>query len=347
MPLPDPHILQTLERILQDKCDAGVLDASLREWPRDLWHALEAAGLTLAWVGDDAGGGGASLSDGFGIAQVSARYAAPVPLAETLLAGWLLEAGGIDVPGGVLTVASTGAHGHADRSADGGLSGKLERVPFARHAGHVVLAATDFVALMVSDDLTVEAGTAPSGEPHDDIALDNVRPAAVQPLEAAGEQAAVMGAVLRAVQIAGALEDILDRTVGYAQEREQFGRPISKFQAVQHNLAQLAGEVAAAVAASGAAVAAVERYGPTDVHAQFAAGAAKIRCGKAATEGAALAHQVHGAMGFAAEYPLHHYTRRLWTWRDDFGSETEWAEKVGAQVAAGGADAFWPTIAGG
>ena len=57
-----------------------------------------------------------------------------------------------------------------------------------------------------------------------------------------------------------------------------------------------------------------------------------------------IAHQVHGAMGFTREYPLQVFTRRLWTWRDDFGSETQWAEELGAMVAAGGADDYWACL---
>jgi acyl-CoA dehydrogenase len=72
---------------------------------------------------------------------------------------------------------------------------------------------------------------------------------------------------------------------------------------------------------------------------------AKIRVGEAAGEGAAIAHQVLGALGFTQEHVLHRYTRRLWAWRDDFGSESRWAVKLGELVAARGADALWPMLA--
>jgi acyl-CoA dehydrogenase len=72
--------------------------------------------------------------------------------------------------------------------------------------------------------------------------------------------------------------------------------------------------------------------------------AAKIRVGEAAGEGAAIAHQVLGAIGFTREHVLHRYTRRLWAWRDDFGSESQWAVKLGQLVAARGADALWPML---
>jgi acyl-CoA dehydrogenase len=72
---------------------------------------------------------------------------------------------------------------------------------------------------------------------------------------------------------------------------------------------------------------------------------AKIRVGEAAGEGAAIAHQVLGAIGFTQEHVLHRYTRRLWAWRDDFGSESVWAVKLGHLVAAKGADVLWPMLA--
>ncbi|HEY6175913.1 MAG TPA: acyl-CoA dehydrogenase family protein, partial [Kofleriaceae bacterium] len=71
---------------------------------------------------------------------------------------------------------------------------------------------------------------------------------------------------------------------------------------------------------------------------------AKIRVGEAAAAGAAIAHQVHGAIGFSTEHPLQHFTRRLWAWRDDFGSESAWAVRLGAEVVRWG-DRLWPVLA--
>ena len=58
-----------------------------------------------------------------------------------------------------------------------------------------------------------------------------------------------------------------------------------------------------------------------------------MRVGEAAGTGAAIAHQVHGAMGFTYEHTLHHATRRLWAWREEFGNETYWAMRLGRMVA--------------
>ena len=149
---------------------------------------------------------------------------------------------------------------------------------------------------------------------------------------------------MRAGQMAGALERCLEQSLRYAADRHQFGRPIAKFQAVQHNLAVLAGEVAAATTSADAAVSAIARHGIEDDRTFLAVATAKIRGGQAAGAGAAIAHQVHGAMGFTREYSLQHRTRRLWAWRDEFGPETVWAIELGRHVAKRGGDALWATV---
>ena len=51
-----------------------------------------------------------------------------------------------------------------------------------------------------------------------------------------------------------------------------------------------------------------------------------------------------GAMGFTHEHILHHYTRRLWVWRRDFGSEIFWGDKIGAAYAKAGPDVLWSSL---
>ena len=69
-----------------------------------------------------------------------------------------------------------------------------------------------------------------------------------------------------------------------------------------------------------------------------------MRVGEAAGRGSKVAHQVHGAIGFTHEHELHYRTRRLWAWRDEMGSETWWAARVGEAVLARGADGLWPLL---
>ncbi len=89
--MSDSIIIDTATRVCQDLCGPGVInDAEEGKWPTALWDALEESGLTLTWVSDEIGGAGAEMADGFDVLKVGGAFAVPVPLAETLLAGWLL-----------------------------------------------------------------------------------------------------------------------------------------------------------------------------------------------------------------------------------------------------------------
>ena len=125
----------------------------------------------------------------------------------------------------------------------------------------------------------------------------------------------------------------------YANERQQFGRALGKFQAVQQNLATFACEAGAANCAAMGAAQAMARG-----NARFEIAAAKLRANRAVGIGTALAHQVHGGIGFTREYPLHPLTRRLWAWRSEFGNDSHWASELGQAIVARGADAFWSDL---
>jgi acyl-CoA dehydrogenase len=341
----DNIIVDTAARIFQDLCEPGTINKVEQGiWPTALWAALDEAGLPLTWVPEELGGAGAAPTDGFAVLRVAGRFAAPVPLAETLMAGWLLTRAGVPVPNGPLTIAPVHADGRIMLGSNGRLSGRARHVPFARYAGYVaVLAQRDdepVVALVAAPGLAISQGTSLAGEPRDDIYFDGITPEAVRPVSVDQDRLVAFGAAVRSQQIAGALEKILEQSVQYALDRVQFGRPIAKFQAIQHNLATLAGEVAAASAAADAAAEASAQ--PELAIREIAI--AKVRCGEAAGTGAAIAHQVHGAMGFTYEHSLHHATRRLWSWREEFGNEAVWAARLGRMVAERGADQLWPFI---
>ena len=254
----DNIIVDTAARIFQDLCAPETInDAEKGVWPKALWDALEESGLPAAWVPEDLGGAGAGMADGFAVLRVAGRFAASVPIAETLIAGWLLARAGIASPGGPLTVAPIHADGRITLGADGRLGGRARHVPFARNAGHIAVLATrggePVAALVATAGLPISQGTSLAGEPRDTVSFDGVVPAAVRPVDLDQDRLVAFGAAVRLQQIAGALERILEQSVQYALDRSQFGRPIAKFQAVQHNLATLAGEVAAASAAADAA----------------------------------------------------------------------------------------------
>jgi acyl-CoA dehydrogenase len=131
-------------------------------------------------------------------------------------------------------------------------------------------------------------------------------------------------------------------TVDYANTRKQFGRPIGGFQAVQQLLARCAGEVAAAGVAVANAGRAADRQGLAS--AEFEIASAKVVCGEAAGTGADIVHQVHAAIGFTDDHPLHLFTRRMWDWRDGCGAERVWAARIGKAALARGGDRLWADL---
>ncbi|HWE17960.1 MAG TPA: acyl-CoA dehydrogenase family protein [Hyphomicrobiaceae bacterium] len=346
-------VAETARRIFSDLADPQTLNRAQDDaWMAPAWSALEEAGLPLAWVPEELGGGGADLADGFAVLREAGRAAVPLPVAETLLAGWLLTQAGIPAPKGPMSCGPARDGDTVALAGNGTLSGRLRAVPLAKGAQHLAILVERenggaAVALMEAGAAQVLEGTSLAGDALNAVLLQGARPAAVgdAPRGLDAGSLMLMGAAGRAMQMAGALEAILDLTVAYANERIAFGRPIAKFQAVQHNLARLAGEVAAALAAAGSAAEAIAAVARFDEGVLLEAASAKVRVGEAAGEGAAIAHQVLGAIGFTREHVLHRFTRRLWAWRDDFGNESQWAVKLGRLVAAKGADGLWPMLA--
>ena len=339
-------VAETAARIFADLADPQQVNSARDEaWKTPLWQALSDSGLTLAWVPEQQGGAGAELADGFAVLGVAGRYALAVPLAETLLAGWLLSRAGLNAPQGAMSVAPARPGDTITLNSDGTLSGRARAVPFAREAKHLAVLAGGSVALVETAACRLSEGISLANEPQNTVTLDRVTPLLSARADIDQTALMLMGCVVRAVETAGALEAILDMSVRYANERVAFERPIAKFQAVQHNLARLAGEVSAAMTAAHSAADAIARAETFDDAVFLEATAAKIRSAEAAQEGAAIAHQVHGAIGFTSEHILHRYTLRMLAWRDDFGNESHWAVELGNRVCARGADEFWPLVA--
>ena len=339
----------TVARLFTDLVTKELIESAEKgAWPDKLWRALEEGGLTMPLVPEAAGGAGGSWADAHVVVRAAGKHAAPVPLAETIAAGWLLAQVGLEVPLGPLTLAPVreGERLRLTRSAGvWQLTGTVSRVPWGAAAGHVVVAAegdgAPMVGLVRGGAATVTADRNLALEPRDTLVFDPTPVVAAAPAgpRATADAVIVLGAMLRGAQMAGALESLLEQSVRYATERKQFGRPIGAFQAIQHNLAILAGHVAAAGIAADHAFGAADRGDPT-----FEVAVAKVRAGEAAGIGAGIAHQAHGAIGFTYEHSLHFATRRLWSWRAEFGSESRWALRLGREVAARGADRLWSDL---
>jgi acyl-CoA dehydrogenase len=332
-------------RLFGDLCQPKDLaDAEAGRWPGAAWTTIEAAGLPAALIPESAGGFGASPAEALSVLRAAGEHALPLPLAETMLAGLLLAKAAIAIPAGPISLTSADQPTLKLKRGDGRwtLAGTLRHVPWGRHLKTVV-AIADFeeqhhVVRISTSGMQPDFAENLAREPRDSFSLDlvlkddDVAPSKFSPLDLRS-----IGAAMRAQQIAGALSRITAMSVRYAQERVQFGRPIGKFQTIQQSLAILATQTAAANAAADLAAEAVTEAG----FETLAIGCAKVRCGEAASLGSAIAHQIHGAFGFTHEHSLHFYTKRLLSWRDEFGNETEWGARIGQAMIERGPNRLW------
>jgi acyl-CoA dehydrogenase len=335
-------IADSIQRILADSVSREVLDAAQAGvWPAALWNVLEESGFHR--VLDDAAGG--DWQDAQAVLFALGYHRAPVPLAETLLANCLCARAGLPVEDGPATVVDGSELVFEQGQGEDQLllTGSAALVPWARFARRMVIAgwhdgrAMLAVAEAGASGLLVQNGLNIAGEARDNLSFQRTPVTAVPCDLVPGHNAVrLYGALLRAVCMAGAATSVLDQSVLYVNDRVQFGRPLAKFQAVQHLLAELGSEAAAGTMAAAAACAVAEH---ADAALEIAI--AKVRTGQMATRVARIAHQVHGAIGFTHEHSLHYGTQRLWSWRSEYGNESSWARLIGLVALATGGEQLW------
>jgi acyl-CoA dehydrogenase len=297
-----------------------------------LWRALEDTGLTLVGSPEEAGGSGGDLAAAADIAVAAGAAGAPVPLAETLAAGMVLARAGLDIPAGPLTLAV---------AADPDVA--LRRVPYGRWATTVAVGG-EWLAV-ARRPARVQDGRNLAGEPRDAVELGAEAEFREVPAGTAAYARCLLR-LFRSLLIAGAAQRALDLTVAYVNEREQFGRPLARFPVVQQEIARMAGEVALITAATQAAVAAGPGVAAGDI--VSAVLAAKAQASHGAGTVAAIAHQLHGAIGTTEEHRLRLTTTRLWSWRDEDGPAAECFAELGraALEAAHRGGGLWPWLTG-
>lgn len=344
---------ESISAVLRHHCGPEVVKAAEGDWAREVWQRLVEMGTTLVGVPEALGGSGGDLVDAAVIVKTAARFAAPVPLAETLLIGGPLHvAFGIQTEPGPVTLAySSGIDRPMLRRSGLGwvLDGEVRRVAWARRCARVFVVAKSeggrpMLVVVRPGQFELSYGQNIAGEPRDDLQFSEAELEGHDVFEMSDANARATrrhASLSRLVQSAGALERTLELTSEYATHREQFGRSIGSFQAIKQLLARLAEEVAAGVSASEGALA-----GVASDRAEFIIAAARVRSARSATIATEIAHQIHGAMGFTREHELGHFTRRLWAWRDEYGTEGEWQQILGRMVLECGSDAVWPLIVG-
>jgi len=355
-------IADIASRLFKDLITRELLEAvEAGQWPADLWQAVNDMGLPDVLLLDAEDN---PWQQCYEILREAGRHILPLPLAETMLVRYCLRQFNADsaahtqlhAPAAIMTKqqACSPLSASSTHYQDGRLSGEWRQVAFARFCEFALVefplgsgTATGLINLyndagsdsMQSGTVDIREQETICGEARDTVKLHE---AAVQILHHSTDSVLLpVLAWMRAVMISGAVQEVLDMSVRYASERSQFGKAIGKFQAIQHALAQLAGESACATMS---AQAVINSAGLSE--AIFAPACAKIRCGEASGKAAAIAHQVHGAIGFTREHLLHFLSRRLWSWRADYGDERYWAQLLGMQAiaAARSEQGLWPWL---
>lgn len=301
----------------------------------EAWSAIDEAGFGILLVDEVSGGFGGDWADFYAVMREAGKRALPLPLGEMVLGTWCANRAGLEAPPGMASIAvevQGGVH-------DGHFSGVLPRVPWGRRVDAVVTVGSGRAWVLPTHEARIEARTNPAGEPRDDLhyTKTTVTPVAVD------VDLRLCAALMRVGQISGAADSALAMSVEHVNSRKQFGRALAKFQAVQQNLAVLAAE-AAAVNSAGQAAALARDRDPAGDGAELEIAAAKLRANMAVGTVTSIAHQVHGAIGFTEEYPLHRLTRRMMGWRSEYGNDRYWAEHLGARVARLGGAGLWREI---
>jgi alkylation response protein AidB-like acyl-CoA dehydrogenase len=305
--------------ILNDHCGpAAVRAIESGGSPLQLWNALERAGFLDLLAPEHCGGAGLPLAELCPVLELLGRHAMPVPAAQAIMARALLPPR--SAPAGLLTIAP-----HLQRLPDGGWICPL--VPYGGMARHVLAADSEGWVLLD----TTGARRADADIPGLQTASLHWQDEASVVLSGPGraDELQNFGAALHAALITGALGRVFEMTLQHCRDRAQFGRPLGRFQAVQHSVAVMAEHIAAAAAATRAAFAR-----DSTCPQPLAAAMAKARASAAAGLAAASAHALHGAIGVTTEHDLHLHTRRLHAWRMAHGSESFWHRRIGEAVLA-------------
>ncbi len=344
-------IADSAQRLFDDQVTKARLESfESGQWQGELWAMCEGNGFPLVAVPEEAGGTGGGWSEAYPILRGVGYWQVPLPLVETIVASALLARAGIEIPEGPLTLIENGRQGslvvRSVGAAAATVDGRAQAVPWARACGWAVLSDGDTLALVNLKDssVTVEPHQNVAAEPRDSVSFAGTRAAALARHGLGAEPVWVFGAMARAAALVGATERVLDQSVQYANERVQFGRPIGKNQAIQQELAVLAGEAASARMAVRIACDTAAQAGGVASTSRFDVAVAKVRAGEAAGTAAGIAHQTHGAIGFTYEHTLHFATRRLWSWRAEFGTDAQWAAELGRAAIAAGSGGFWAHI---
>jgi alkylation response protein AidB-like acyl-CoA dehydrogenase len=312
-----------LRRAMRDVAADRCPPARLREviatddgYDAELWALLrDDLGLVGIAVSESHGGTGGSFVDAAVVLEESGRALFPVPLLTGIVAATVIDRGDVSVSAQLLPAIAGGSRTASlvvapqVRSDGDVLQGTARHVIDGDRADVLVIASPGGLWAIDSTSPGVEVLGAPSIDlvrRQATVSLDGVTAARLGDADASASAVDLLRVAL-AIEAIGGARHCLESTVDYLKTREQFGRPIGSFQALQHRVADLAVDLEAA--ASTAYYAAwVAADTPTEL--PVVAPLAKAVCAEAAYRVAADTIQLHGGIGFTWEHDAHLYFKR-------------------------------------
>ncbi len=343
-------ILDSTNKMFKSLCSKELIDQSENGiFAENLWSVLVESGITSVGIPESLGGTGGDYSDALYILQLAGKFTVPLPLSETLIVQWLLSDHGVTSSADVLTFSVNNENKIELEMTSTGYSvrGKAIHVPWARHAESLLVPVSvegvSKIALLPLKQANFDYNSNLAGEPLDTIHFESVDVGDIFIEEVNVEKFRAkvtdLGGLIKTVMMSGAMETLLELSVLYSKEREQFGRPLHRLQAIQQHIAVLAGEtVASTTIANKAILAFIKGTEEQEI------AVAKIKVNEAAGKVTEIAHQLHGAIGVTHEHRLNQVTRRLWAWRDEFGNENYWADHLAENVMNSNKDSLWEMI---
>jgi acyl-CoA dehydrogenase len=281
-------------------------DGDVAEILRD----VDESGFMDALVPESRGGSGLSLADVVPLFLAAGEHLLPIPFAETMVARAVIAAAGAQPPPGRTIVLWPAAR-------TGRLISQVDP-PCERSSLALMQRGTEFLLL----PMTLGERRA------DPFRMWSARPELdASPLAAFALPHVDLlhwAAAITAANMAGAMERLLGLSLAHVNSRQQFGRPIGKFQAIQQQLSvfaerAVAARVAARIGLTGSALTLDGRR----------VAIAKSIANESARASVSIAHAVHGAIGISEAYDLQLYTRRLARWQVSFGSDAYWQRYLG------------------
>ena len=302
------------------------------------WATVVELDWPLVGIPEGFGGAGGTVADVVALTEAVARQAASVPLHETQLARSLVGMAAVDLPASAVIIPVDGRALTITAGDGTRVDGEVTGVGWASIADHLVVGIDDQLLWLPADTagVQIEPGVDVANEPFDTVTFSSAQAQVVGDRRAV--EALRNGAALgRAAGLVGAAQGAAKLTIEHVAAREQFGRPLAKFQLVRAGIADMAAELELA---RGALSNAVDAH-LDDRDMELRTGVALSSAARTATLVLRTSHQLHGAIGVTREHALHRFTRRLWAWRDRAGSQRSWEGRLGELAANGGPDEVW------